>query len=124
MDHCNEFPTTTRVEAPLGAIKNVAEYKRYCTNSYPYVIGMMSYISSNKIPDLYFAVHQCSWFKHITKASQDTELKSICWYIQVTKDKCLVFKPSKKWCCVDTWIHILQGYWDRIIINIPYMIIV
>ena len=34
MDHCNGFPTTTKVEGPLGKDKNGSESKRYWTNSY------------------------------------------------------------------------------------------
>ena len=57
MDHCNWFPTPTKVEAPLGTDTNGYEAKRYWTNSYAYVIGMMLYQASNTRPDISFAVH-------------------------------------------------------------------
>ena len=57
---------------------------------------MMLYLASNTRPDISFAVHQCSWFTHITKASHKTAVKRICRYIQGTKDNGLVFNPSKK----------------------------
>ena len=49
-----------------------------------------------KIPDIFFAVHQCDQFTHKTKSSHETAVKRICRYIQGTKDNGLVFNPSKK----------------------------
>ena len=57
---------------------------------------MMLYMASNKKSDIYFAVHQCSYFTHNTKASHETDVNSICWYLQVTKHNVLVFNSSKK----------------------------
>ena len=68
IEHCNGLPTTTNVEAPLGADDNGSEAKRYWPNSYDYVIRMMLYLESNTITDISFVVHQCSWFTHNTKA--------------------------------------------------------
>ena len=69
MEHCNGLPTPTKVEAPLGTDANVSEANRYCPNSYDSVIGMILYLVSNKIPDIYFSVNQCARFTHNTKAS-------------------------------------------------------
>ena len=44
MEHFNGLPATTKVEAPLGTNTNGSEAKRYWTNSYAYVIGMMLYL--------------------------------------------------------------------------------
>ena len=44
MEHCNGFPTTTKVEATLRIDTNVYEDKIYFTDSYAYVIGMMLYL--------------------------------------------------------------------------------
>ena len=45
MDYCNEFPTPTKDEAPLGTDDNGSEAKRDCTNSSSSVIGMMLYLT-------------------------------------------------------------------------------
>ena len=81
MDHCNGFPTPTKVEAPLGKDANGSEAKRDFPNSYASVIRMMLYMTSNKRLDISFAVHQCAIFTHNTKASHETAVKKICWYI-------------------------------------------
>ena len=96
MDHCNRLPTPTKIEAPLGTDADGYECNRDWTNSYDSVIGMILYLESNKRPDISFVVHHCSRFTHNTKASQETAVKSICWYLQGTKDNVLVFNPSKK----------------------------
>ena len=57
---------------------------------------MMLYLASNTIPDIYFSFNQCARFSHNTKVSYGTDAKRICRYIQGTKDKGLVFNPSKK----------------------------
>ena len=41
MDHCNFFPTPTKVEAPLGTDANSSEAKRYFPSSYASIILMM-----------------------------------------------------------------------------------
>ena len=84
------------VEAPLGTDTNGSEAKRYCPNSYAYVIGMMLYLESNTRPDISFAVHQCARFTHNTKVSHETALNRIFRYLQGTKENGLVFNPSKK----------------------------
>ena len=78
MEHCNKFPKTTKVEAPLGIDANGSEAKIDWTNSYDSVIGMMLYLASNTRPYISFAVHQCAWFTHNTKESNKTAVKSIC----------------------------------------------
>ena len=96
MEHCNGFPTPTKFEAPLGTDADGSEAKRYWTNSYASVIGLILYMASSTIPDILFAVHQCAQFTHNTKASNKTDMKSIFRYLQGTKDNDLVFNPSKK----------------------------
>ena len=85
MEHFNGFPTTTKVEAPLGTDTNGSWDMRDCPNSYAYVIGMMLYLASNTKPDIYFAVHQCYRFTYNTKASHETALKRLFRYLQGTK---------------------------------------
>ena len=72
MENCNDFPTPTNVETPLGRDNNGSEDKRDWTNSYASVLGMMLYLASNKIPYISFDVHQCTQFTHNTKASNET----------------------------------------------------
>ena len=96
MEDCNGLPTPTKVEAIIGTYTNGSEAKRYWTNSCDSFIGMMLYLASNTRPDISFSVHQCDWFTHNTKASQNTSVKRICRYLQGTKDNGIVFNPSKK----------------------------
>ena len=93
MEHSNELPTPTKVEAPLGADVNGSEANRYWPNSYASVIGMMLYLASNTRLDIYFSVHQCARITHNTKLSHKTTMKRICRYLQGTKDNGLVFNP-------------------------------
>ena len=81
MEHCNGFPTPTKVEAPIGTDTNGSEAKRDFTNSCASIIGMMLYLESNTRPDIYFAVHQYDRSTHKTKASYETAVKSICRYL-------------------------------------------
>ena len=85
MEHCNGFPTPTKVKAPFGTDANGYEMKSDWNNSYASVIGMMLYLSSNTISDISFAVHQCAHFTYNTKESPELDLKRICWYLQGTK---------------------------------------
>ena len=96
MDNFNGFPTSTKVEAPLGTYVNVSEAKRYWTNSYAYVIWMMLYLASNTRPDISFSVYQCARFTHNTNSSHETAVKRIYRYLQSTNYNGLVFNPSKK----------------------------
>ena len=96
MDNCNGFTKTTNVYAPIVADDNVTESKRYFTNSYASVIGMMFYLESNTITYIYFAVNQCARFTHNTKESHEMAMKMICRYIQVPKYKGMVFNPYNK----------------------------
>ena len=57
---------------------------------------MVLYLVSNTRPDISFSVHQFAWFIHNTKASHATSVKRMCRYIQVTKDKGMMFNPYKK----------------------------
>ena len=113
MEHYNGFPTTTRVQAPLGKDANGSEAKRDWTNSYASVIGMMLYLTSNATPDVSFDVHQCAQVTPNTKASHETNMRRICRYLQGTKDNGLVFNPSKK-LVVDFYaVTVFVGLWGH-----------
>ena len=74
---------------------------------------MMLYLESNTRPYISFTVHQCVRFTHNTKASHETAVKSICRYLQGTKENGLVFNPSKKLvvdCYADEYFPGLWGH--------------
>ena len=57
---------------------------------------MMLYLKSNTRPDISFAAHHFPRFTHNNKASHETAVKRIFWYLQGTKENVLVFNLSKK----------------------------
>ena len=57
---------------------------------------MIFYLTSNTIPDISFAVHQCGRFSNNTKTSHKTTMKNICRYLPGTKYNSIVFNPSNK----------------------------
>ena len=81
MDHCNGFLTPTKFQADLGIDTNVSEDKIYWPNSYVSFKGMMLYLASNTSPDISFVVHRCARFTHNSKASHETDVNRICWYL-------------------------------------------
>ena len=64
------------------------------TWSYPSVIGMLLYLSSNSRPDIQFAVHQCARFSHDPKQSHANAVKRIVRYLIGTKGNGLTFTPD------------------------------
>ena len=44
MEHCNGFPTPTKVQSPLGKYYSGPQDKIDLPNSYKYSIGMMFYL--------------------------------------------------------------------------------
>jgi hypothetical protein len=58
-------------------------------------VGMLLYLSSNSRPDIQFAVHQCARFTHNPKQSHGNTVKHICHYLQGTKNRGLIFQPTK-----------------------------
>ena len=57
---------------------------------------MIFYLTSNTIPDISFAIHQCTRFTYNNKSSHDTYVKRIYRYLQGTNDNDLVFNTYKK----------------------------
>ena len=95
MEHCNGFPTPTKIEALLVTYKNISETKRNWTNSNALFIGIILYLASNIRPDISFSVHQCVLFTHNIKELHETSRKRIYWYLQGTNDTGIVFYTSK-----------------------------
>ena len=69
MYNCNWFPTSTKVEAPLGTDHNSSEAKRGRSNLYYFIICMMLYMASSTRPDISFGVYQCYQLIHNIKSS-------------------------------------------------------
>jgi hypothetical protein len=61
---------------------------------YAVAVGMLMYLANNTRPDIAFAVHQCARFTHAPRQSHGRAVKMIIRYLQGTKDKGLIFKPS------------------------------
>ena len=113
MEHCNGFPTPTKVDENLGKDDNGSEVKRNWPNSYASVIGMMLYLASNTRLYISSAVHQCYRFAPNTKASHEMALKRICWYLKGTKENGMVFNTSNKMlvgCYSDVYFAGLWGH--------------
>ena len=61
--------------------------------SYPSVIGMLLYLSTNTRPDISFAVSQAARFSANPKQSHATAVKTIVRYLHGTADKGMILKP-------------------------------
>jgi hypothetical protein len=62
--------------------------------SYPSIVGMLLYLSSNTRPDIAFAVSQVARFNHSPKQSHATAIKMIGRYLHWTSDKGLIVRPT------------------------------
>jgi hypothetical protein len=79
---------------PLG--KDVEGPQRKESWSYPSLIGMMLYLSSNSRPDIAYAVHSCCRFNHCAKQSHEKGIKRIARYLKGTRTRGLIFDPKKE----------------------------
>ena len=104
---------TPAAREPLGADKDGLPFKEVW--SYPAVVGMLLYISSNTRPDIQFAVHQAARFTHAPKQSHAKAVKRILRYLKGTADKGIQFVPDLNAgldCYVDADFAGLWGYED------------
>ena len=62
--------------------------------SYPSIIGMLLYLTTNTRPDIAFAVSQVARFSHSPKQSHENAVKHIIRYLSKTTDKGMIVKPS------------------------------
>lgn len=62
--------------------------------SYPSIVGMLLYLSSNTRPDITFAVSQVARFNHSPKESHATAIKMIIRYLHRTSDKGIIVRPT------------------------------
>ena len=62
--------------------------------SYPSIVGMLLYLSTNTRPDIAFAVSQVARFNHSPKQSHARAVKQIVRYLARTWDKGTIVKPT------------------------------
>ena len=62
--------------------------------SYPSIVGMLLYLSTNTRPDISFAVSQVARFNHSPKRSHATAIKTIVRYLSRTIDQGTIVKPT------------------------------
>ena len=75
-------------------------------------MGMLLYLVYNFHPKIVYAVHQCARFSHNPKASHGAAVKQICRYLQGTKTKGLILKPTKQ-LTVDCFVdEDFAGQWN------------
>ena len=82
---CNQVPQGTNPDgAPV-------------TGKFDYAsaVGMLIYLSSNSRPDIQHSVHQCACFTHFPKKTHEDAILRVRQYLQGTKDKGLLFNPTK-----------------------------
>ena len=91
MEDCN--PISTPAE-PTTLGKDVDGEPMQENWSYPSVVGMLLYLSSNSRPDICFAVHQAARFTHDPKQSHAKAVKRIIRYLKGTRDRGLIFAPK------------------------------
>ena len=106
--------TTPAASEPLGTDKFGAPFKEDW--SYPAVVGMLLYLSSNTRPDIQFAVHQVARFSHCPRHSHAQAVKRIVRYLIGTRERGTFFVPDLEQgldCYVDADFAGLLGYEDE-----------
>ena len=71
--------------------------------SYPSIIGMLLYLSTNTCPDITFTVSQVARFNHSPKKSHATAVKMIIHYLKPTIDKGTIIHPTST-LQLDCWV--------------------
>jgi hypothetical protein len=62
--------------------------------SYPSIVGMLLYLSTNTRPDIAFAVSQVARFNHSPKQSHATAIKMIVRYLHRTAERGTIVRPT------------------------------
>ena len=88
--HANHVPADIE---PLSTDKDGEPFNEPW--SYPRVVGMLLYLSTNTRADIAFAVSQVCRFTSNPKKSHGQALKRILRYLKGTKDRGTIFHPSK-----------------------------
>lgn len=81
--------------------------------SYPSIVGMLLYLSTNTRPDICYAVSQVARFNHSPKKSHATAVKMIVRYLKGTADKGTIIRPTGT-LALDTWVDASFGNLYRI----------
>ena len=85
----------TRTPAPKAPLSKDEDGVPFSGNyNYASVVEMMMYLTGHSRPDITFAVHQCARHTHKPTEKHKKYLKQIGRYLQMTKDKGLILKPS------------------------------
>jgi hypothetical protein len=112
MQDCNS-ELTPAVDKALGKDPNGAPFNELW--SYRSIVGKLLYLAGNSRPDIAFAVHQVARFSHDPKQSHAVAIKRILRYLQGTKDRGMVMRPTGEWlieCHVDADFSGLWGSED------------
>jgi len=91
MSDCNPN-WTPAIQLPLGIDPDGEPYNE--SWSYPSIVGMLLYLSTNTRPDIAFAVSQVARFNHSPKKSHATAIKTIVRYLHRTADKGTIVRPT------------------------------
>ncbi|KAI2513951.1 hypothetical protein MHU86_335 [Fragilaria crotonensis] len=83
---------TPAIQLPLGIDPDGEPYNE--SWSYPSIVGMLLYLSTNTRPDIAFAVSQVARFNHSPKKSHATAIKTIIRYLHRTADKGTIVRPT------------------------------
>jgi hypothetical protein len=94
LDDCKPNITPASQTA-LGKDENGEPIKK--SWNYPFIIGMLLYLSTNTRPDISFAVSQVGRFNSNPRQSHAAAVKTILRYFAGTKDKGLIMKPRGDW---------------------------
>ena len=76
--------------------------------SYPSIIGMLLYLSTNTRPDISFTVSQLTRFNHSPKKSHATAIKMIIRYLKHMIDKGTIIRPTGT-LQLDCWVDTTFG---------------
>ena len=113
MDNCNPNKTPASTTA-LGSDPTGPPMKEAW--SYPSVIGMLLYLSTNTRPDIAFAVSQVARFGSQPKQSHASAVKMIVRYLSGTVNRGTIFTPNNNYkidCYVDADFAGLHGREDQ-----------
>ena len=91
MENCNSKHTPA-LKAALGLNPDGEPMSE--SWSYPSIIGMLLYLSTNTRPDVAFAVSQVARYSHGPKQSYANAVKHIVRYLSKTRDKGIIVRPS------------------------------
>jgi len=92
MTECNRCATPAIPNQPLG--KDPEGQDMTDTWSYPSVVGMLLYLSTNSRPDICYAVSQVARFTHSPKQSHAIAVKRIVRYLAGTIEEGTIVRPN------------------------------